>query len=310
MFSPLSVTIIILLSFLLAQFMVDSIRSRRQKGLRRQLFTMGMQSAQTSVSVVVKAGRRQGDVIRLLDDLQAQSYDKLEIVVIPRGRTSRRSSAYLRKYQASYTSMNLRIVSTKQKITPKLIAARYAKGRLILWLAPDQQLPQNFFKAVSYEFTDPQLLRLNVPYITQLSNSLSSALVAWSGIRRQTISLLRSKSYGQQLSVYRRTAVMVGDTSAGRPPRLPLMMNRPYHTRHIRDLVLVFINIAVLATAVYSFSVAFTTEWLFAAVAAIMAYLLTNLLWMVSLSGYSYIEKIALLICLPFAIIGNPSGNK
>jgi hypothetical protein len=264
---------------------------------------LGQRHAKSKVSVVITAGSSQQNVLELLDHLRSHDYTPLEIIVIPRARSKPKKSAYLREYAASHKRLNLQIVTSRQRLTQKIVSSQYASGKAIVWLQPTERLPKNFFKAVAYEFLSADLDELSISPVIVPGASLASSLAAWSSIRRYTLRRRGSKKGGY--TVYRRSTLATGRVRNERLPHTQLVSTRPYASSGRLDWLAVSVNSVLAFLVAYILLLTMSSPWLFVVAAAIAAYMVSNILWMLAVPAYSPLQKFMLLLCLPFALMSN-----
>lgn len=306
---PLTLTIIALVCLAILQFAVDTARRRRVETVKGQLLALGQKHAHRSISVIVKAGGRQEQVTTLLDHLRRQSYEDLQTVVVPRNRSNKRATSYLQAYKREHPKMNLRIVGGKGRMTERLLVAKQARGELVIWIDLDDRLPHGFFERVSYEFADPLLERLEIPYIIRPSQSIGSMAYAWTSVRRTTLSLLLKKfdSRVPTMPVILRVAYLKNSSpQVKRLARLSFGLTRRYETKP-NDWIASLANIALAAAVTATLISIRTSEWFFMVLAVIAIYATLNLLWIMPLRGFSAPERMVLILGLPFSLAG---GNK
>lgn len=309
---PLIATISILVCLVILQLVIDAARRRRIQTVRQHLLMLGQKHSKRSISIIVKANGRQEQVIALLNHLRRQSYGRLRIVVVPRNRSNKKAISYLQQYRHEHPKMKLTILTGKGRLTEKIIVSKHTHTDLVAWINLDDRLPHGFFERVSYEFADPSLERLEIPYLLRPAKSIASMINTWTIIRRTTFALLLKKS-GSNISsmpIVLRTAYLKNQTpQANRLARLSFGMMSS-HTPGRKEWAISLTNVAAAAAVLAALLLLRSSEWLFAILAFVVAYILVNLLWMAALRGYSFYERIVLLLGLPFSLIGYHTRGK
>ena len=193
MYAPFAATVAVLVVFILLQMIVDTRRSKRFKAVSKQLLEVGKHQSLTTISVVIREKNGKQQVLDLLDHLASFKYDKLQVVVVPRSRSAR-DSQYLTDYRAAHPKMNIRIVRSSGRRDDMSIAKRHARGELVLWMSPFERLSPRFFERASYEFANPLIDKVNVPYRHQAARSVADLVAMWSSVRAETIDAILGKS--------------------------------------------------------------------------------------------------------------------
>ena len=305
---PLSfiATLVVLVCLFIFQTTIDIIRRRGVNATRQNLLTLGKKHSERSITVILKAAGSKPDTIALLDHLRRQSYTNLQILVIPRSRTNKRAVAYLQTYRREHSTMNLRIVTTKARITDQTIISRYVRTDLSCYMAVTDRLPHGFFERVSYEFTDPTLAQLQVPYLPRPNRSIASLAYTWQTIRHITIASLLSKTPNieRTMSIMLRSAQAQSKQTPAhlaRQARLSFGLMMDVSSRK-NDSLMTAANIAIAALLVAGFIVIRSSDWFTTAVVLTAIYIITNILWMLPLRGYTPYQRFLLILGLPFSI--------
>lgn len=309
---PLILTIVVLICLAALQLVIDATRRRRIETVKEHLLTLGQKHAHRSISIIIKASGRQEQVIALLDHLRRQSYNDLQTVVVPRNRSNKRATDYLQSYRREHPKMNLRIVGGKGRMTERLLVTKHAKGDLVIWMDVSDRLPHGFLERVTYEFADPLLERLEIPYLVRPSRSISSLAYVWTAIRHTTWSLLLKKSNTRMptMPVVLRSAYLKNSTpQVKRLARLSFGLTKQYQNQS-NDWVVSFMNVALAAIIIATLILIRSSEWFFTLLAIVSIYATLSILWMIPLRGLSVYERIVLIIGLPLGLTGGKNSRK
>lgn len=304
MFSlPFIGTIVVLVGFMLIQLTLDSIRRRNQAKITRDIMNLGKQKAELSINVIVRANGRQHEVTALLDHLKSHGYPKLQVVVIPRSRSNKRAGDYLRRYQKDNPELAVRIVTTSGRVDDRSIVTKYTRSGLMVWLSADSRLSKKFFARLSYEFIDSNVTQLLIPHLVRPAGSIASLVTAWTVIRHQTFGLLRSRYAHAATTVVLRSAYLKkADAAPPRLARLSFGLVTPYKAAP-NDWIKTTINVLLTGVFVTLFILLLNSEWLFILAALLAVYATMNILWMLPLRGFSALDRLVLIIGVPFSII-------
>lgn len=306
MFAPLAATLFVLGIFVVLQVVLDTLRGRRLKAVSRQLIEIGKERSLTTVSVVVREKGSKRQLVDLLDHLASFNYEKLQVVVVPRSRRSDKSNRYILEYRAAHPNLNMRIVRSSGRRDDASIAKRHARGELVLWMSASERLTTRFFERLSYEFADPAIDQVDIPYRYETARSVTDLLATWSTIRSDAMGFIWRKKRGTTYSAYRRASYKQASKQHRIVrPGTPLAFIRPRQVPNIRNLLVVALNLLAAGVAGYAVLYYVSTQWLFTVLAVVCAYLLSNLFWLASSRRYSLPEAISLVLTLPFAIAGS-----
>lgn len=305
MYAPFVVTVTVLVVFILLQMIIDTRRNRRFKAVSKQLLEIGKQQSLTTISVVVREKNGKQQVLDLLDHLAAFNYAKLQIVVVPRSKKAN-ENRYITDYRAAHPQLDVRIVRSAGRRDDASIAKRHARGELVLWLNPTEQLGPRFFERASYEFANPSIDRVNVPYRHQAARSVADLVSVWSIVRGETIDAIYGKNTRPHRTIYRRSSFNRGT----KPEKVvkagtPIAIIRPRGSSDLRNMLVVLVNVLVTAALGYAAVYYLSTQWFFTVLAVMIAYLLSNLFWLASSKRYTWREAGGLIVALPFAVLGD-----
>lgn len=304
MYVPLVATITVLAVFILLQIIIDTRRSRRFKAVSKQLLEVGKQQSLTTISVVIREKNGKQQVLDLLNHLASFDYDKLQVVVVPRSKKAN-DSRYLTDYRAAHPKLDIRIVRSAGRRDDASIAKRHARGELVLWLDSTERLAARFFERASYEFANPLINKVHVPYRHQSAQSVAHLVAIWSSVRAETIDATVRKNPRPYQVIYRRTLF----TRSATPRRVvkagtPIAVIRPWNSSNLRNILVVSANVLISAVLGFAAIYYLSSEWLFTVLAVAIAYLLSNLFWLASSKRYSWREATVLIVALPFAVLG------
>lgn len=306
MYTPLEVTLFILAAFLIVQSLLESIRGRQLRKVSGQLLEIGKRQSLTTISIVIKARGSKEQIIGLLDHLASFRYDKLQAVIIPRTRKNVGRNDYLTVYRAAHPGMNIRVVRSSGRRDDKTIATRHARGDLLFWMNVTDRLGPRFFELVSYEFADPKVERIDVPYRYETARTIADLLATWAVLRSETLDLIRRKKRRERHTVYRRSAFKRGmNQAAFVKPGTHLSFIRPHHSLTRYNLLAIVGNLLVTLALGYVAIYYLSTDWYFTVLAILTVYLLSNLFWLTSSKRHTLPEAVPLILALPFTILGS-----
>jgi hypothetical protein len=123
--------------------------SRQTRAVHDFLLDEGRRRTRQAFSVVVTLDRRAETLMPLLDHLRAQSYPKLQVIIIVKHTAGSKAQATLAYYKRKHGMKSWSIVRHRRGMTPTSVAQRYATGQYVLTLQPGSRVDDGFFDRLS-----------------------------------------------------------------------------------------------------------------------------------------------------------------
>lgn len=175
--SPLGwVFILSLLSMMFVSFRMVSGTSKHRSAVRRTLMKSAKKRAQRKVSVVVQLRRRANSLENLFEQLAAQHYKKLEVIVVVY-HTAGKAAPQATRTLARRHNLVVKTISHKKGLTNEIAAIRRATGDIVMLLSADTRMSERFFEKLSLAFTQP-VEAVRIHQLSQIGQSLISAFRA------------------------------------------------------------------------------------------------------------------------------------
>ena len=120
--SPLLLAIIglLIVAFVMIQIVSDTYTIRHSKRIARQLMLLAKQHNKESFTVLIELAKSPATILGLLDDIYAQEYPHLQVVVIVKQTAGKNALDTLEKYRRSFHRKNLRLVRHTRGSTTKM----------------------------------------------------------------------------------------------------------------------------------------------------------------------------------------------
>lgn len=213
----LGVIIFVVLAFKLSADVREVRRSRR---LYKKLIEIAKKTSRKTISVVIELNQNADRLIPLLDSLYAESYPKLEVIIVIKHTAGRTAQAKLKYYRQKNHHKKLKLVKHVKGLDASDVIKKYASGYLVVPLVVGSKLSRHFLDDVSIDSLSSSRDVMAVRIIPALSNSLTSAMVAHFGIWRIFFASVRPKKVNkiQAGFVYRRQSIKDDKISEGLIP--------------------------------------------------------------------------------------------
>jgi hypothetical protein len=299
--SPLFLCVIAIISiFLLILAVIDVRRTSHRRHLQRQINQYVIENALKRFSVVAELERSDAidDVRSLIEHLTAIEYENIHLVVLVGEQVNKAVVNTIRRHQRMYRkTIAISVVRQRRGLDRTALLRRYAKSELVIWMNPSERFHQNFFRRISLEFLDKTCDAVTPRRIPRISDTLSSAAIAWTSI---TLDLVRGVfGITRAPIVYRRTSLLSGE---------PLHRTRvdgtaifsPSRTHaSTSDIVLPIILTVAIVALCFGMYAAFPLSWQLPALTIVGGILIVLGLHMSSFQ-YRFAHKLTLLLFLPF----------
>jgi hypothetical protein len=153
-------------------------RAVRAAGALNRLFIQsGKRQAQKSISVILHLDKRADSILPLLDQLFAQGYAKLEVIIVIKQTAGKNARTQLAAYKKA-NQANLRLVTYRAKLSDTDISSRYATSEFVMRLLPDMTLSKGFFTSISFDYLLSRADGITPRFYTRLDNTIKKAIAS------------------------------------------------------------------------------------------------------------------------------------
>lgn len=321
------IAICLLAAFVAIQIVIDARDIRRSKQLYRKMIKVAKKHSKQSFTVLVELSRNAGTIIPLLDHLYAQQYSKLEVIVVAKHTAGKNARTLLAQYRRTHRIKGLKIVKHVRGLSLQDILRRFGSGRFAMTLSADERLSDNFFVTASLEtlLSDTAVALLPRHHV-RLATTITSALQAqFNTLKQLTARVFGTKTIIAPLTagvIYKRSYLITNNPPQSTTVRLAtnqlLYVSRSadvekfsnYFVQSIKKTMGAFVSVVgIIASSCVIIAVAALIifvdphELWIVAIVVIALYIMTNLTMQIRTKGYSFVDRINLLLTIPIGLI-------
>lgn len=284
----------VIIMLVILKLFIDIRDIKKSRQLYRRLVSMAKVSIMERFSVVIELNRKADAVIGLLDHLYNQNYSDLAVIIIIKSSAGKNAKKELENYRRKKKVNGLRIIKQPKGVQLKSILARYVTGTFMINLLPSDRLSDKFFEEIclsSIAYGGPAI----EPVVySSLNNTMISAISTntdiWRHLALNTTGKVKTSAYIVRPTSRRSMKSIYVDS------RNILSQKLSFKNR----LIIIMSFAAILTALSYCMDI---NEIIILGSLLFGIYAFINIWIIVKTKPYTVLDKINLILIIPFDLI-------